>query len=168
MHKYKKHSKGIFLGSIIATFIAITPYLFSLHESVPKQKIWNTFLFTYDSASWEDANYAMWVITGKLIPLLLLLVWFFTCRHWWHHTIMVPISMYIYQIYIVLDGDSAHTDEFQLMYLIPIMAFAIPAIYLIRARIFNKINNVDKSIQDLEDEFKVSPKNILDQLKKYF
>jgi len=74
LHKYKKHSKGIFLGSIIATFIAITPYLFSLHESVPKQKIWNTFLFTYDSASWEDANYAMWVITGKLIPLLLLLV----------------------------------------------------------------------------------------------
>lgn len=168
MHNTKKYNKTILLGSIVAILIAITPYLFSLHESVPKQKIWETILFTYDSASWEDANYAMWVITGKAIPLLLLLIWFFTCRHWWHHTIMVPIAMYIYQIYIVLDGDSVHTDELQLVYLIPLMAFAIPATYLIRARIFNKINNVDKSMQDLEDEFKVSPKNIFDLVKKYF
>ena len=89
---------GLVIGSITATLIAITPYLFYLHESVPDVKVWNTFLFTYDSKAWESAQYAMWVMTSKLLPLFLLFIWFFTCRHWWYHTILVPIAMYIFQI----------------------------------------------------------------------
>ena len=41
--------KSMIIGSIIATLIAITPYLFYLYESVPTIQFWNTFLFTYDS-----------------------------------------------------------------------------------------------------------------------
>ena len=163
-----KVSRGLVLGSIVATLIAITPYLFSLYESVPKQRVWNTFLFTYDSNSWEDANYAMWVMTGKLVPLFLIFIWFFTCRHWWYHAILVPIAMYIFQIINNLNADSNFIDEFQLIYMVPLMAIVIPSIYLIRARIFNKINDADKSLEELEDELKISPKNFWSKVKDYF
>lgn len=164
----KKISRSAVIGSVIATIIALTPYLFSLHESVPQEKVWNTFLFTYDSHFWQDANYAMWVFTGKLIPLLLLFIWFFTCRHWWYHALIVPIAMYIFQIFVTYSGESEFMDEFQFIYLLPIMAFVIPSIYLIRAKMFNKINDADKTMQELEDEFRIGPKGVIGKLRDYF
>jgi hypothetical protein len=146
----------------------MTPYLFYLYESVPTTPDWDTFLFTYNSGYYDNANVSMWVLTGKLIPLFLLVIWFFTCRHWWYHALLVPISMYSYQIYITLNDDFEFADSNQLIYLIPIMAVIIPTIYLIRARIFNKINEATKSLQELEDEFKVSPKSFWEKIKQYF
>ncbi|WP_370476204.1 hypothetical protein [Tamlana flava] len=166
--KSGNQGKQLFTGSLIAVFIAITPYLFSLYESVPQQRVWSTFLFTYDSQWWEDANYFVWVITGKLIPLYLLFIWFFTCRHWWYHVLLVPIAMYVFQTIVVLNADSKFIDEFQLIYLIPVMAIVIPTIYLIRAQMFNKINTTTKSMQELEDEFKLKPKNFWERIKQYF
>lgn len=160
--------KGLILGSIVATLIAITPYLFYLYESVPNEKIWNTFLFTYHSGFFESANVAMWILTSKAIPLLLLFIWFFTCKHWWYHVILVPIAMYSYQIFQTLNDDLHYVDNNQLIYLIPIMAVIIPSIYLIRARIFNKINEANKSLEELEEEFKISPKNFWEKIKQYF
>lgn len=159
-------NKSLVIGSIVATLIAITPYLFYLHESVPNTKVWNTFLFSYDSGFYQDANMAMWILTGKLIPIFLLFIWFFTCRHWWYHVLLVPIAMYSYQIFGSLNDDLSYVDQFQLMYLVPIMAIIIPSIYLVRARIFNRINK--KTMQELEDEFRIGPKGFFDRLKDYF
>ncbi|MGB5420391.1 hypothetical protein [Algibacter sp.] len=166
--KQSKTTKGLVMGSIIATLISLTPYFFTLYESVPKQKVWDTFLFTYHSIEWHDANYAMWVFSGKIIPLFLLFIWFFTCRHWWYHSLLVPIAMYIFQIFQVFNAENKYLDEFQLIYMIPIMAIIIPSIYLIRARIFNKINDANKSLEELEEEFKISPKNFWSKVKDYF
>jgi len=110
----------------------------------------------------------MWVFTGKLVPLYLLILWFFTCKHWWYHTLLVPIAMYIFQIIVTLNTETKYMDEFQLIYLLPVMAIVIPSIYLIRARIFNKVNNADKTFEELEEEFKISPKNFWQKVNEYF
>ncbi|WP_067149361.1 hypothetical protein [Pseudotamlana agarivorans] len=161
--------KTVTRGSLVALMIAVTPYLFYLHESVPKDKIWNTFLFTYNSRYFGDANTAMWILTGKIIPLYLLLIWFFTCRQWWYHSLIIPIAMYSYQILGFLNDDLTYIDSSrQLFVIVPIIAVIIPSIYIVRARIFNKINEADKSIQELEDELRVSPKSFWGTIKKYF
>lgn len=159
--------KSLVLGSLIATILAITPLLFTLYESVPEQQSWDTFLFTYNSGYWENANIAMWIFTGKAIPLLLILIWFFTNRHWWYHVLLIPIAMYIYQI-VSLFYDDMYFDNFQLIYMLPIMAIIIPSIYLLRAKIFYKINNANKSLEELEAEFTMSPKNFWGKIKQYF
>lgn len=164
----KKINKAILSGSIIATIIALIPYLFYLYESVPDVKVWDTFLFTYDSKVYESAYVVAWTLTGKIIPLLLLFIWFFTCRHWWYHVLLVPIIMYSYQIISFITSDTGIVDEFQLIYLVPIMAIMVPSIYLIRAQMFNKINTVNKSIEELEEEFKIKPKTFWDKVKQYF
>jgi hypothetical protein len=160
--------KSIVIGSIIATFIAMTPYLFYLYESVPNTPVWNTFLFTYHSGWYQSANASMWVLTSKAIPLFLLFIWFFTCRHWWYHALLVPISMYSYQILSGFNDDLEFLDINQLFYLIPVMAIVVPSIYLIRARIFNEVNSATQSLQELEDELKMSPKGFWDKVKQYF
>ena len=164
----KKIIKASFTkGTFVSIILAIVPFLFSLHESVPKAKLWNTFLFTYDSKAWGDANLVMWIFTGKAIPLLLLFLWFFTCRHWWYHALLVPIVMYIYQVFDLFLQDGG-LDELQVIYLLPIMAVIIPSIYLIRAKVFNKINDADKTIEELEEEFMIKPTTMWAKVKQYF
>lgn len=160
--------KSLIIGSLVATLLAITPYLFYLYESVPTSQVWDTFLFSYDSGGYENANYVMWLFTGKAIPLLLLFIWFFTCRHWWYHVILIPIAMYLYQIFGIFSDSITFVDQFQLMYLVPIMAIVIPTIYLIRAKMFDRINTASKSMEELEEEFKMNPKNVWDKIKQYF
>ncbi len=161
--------KRFFLGSIIATLIAGSPFLFYLYNYVPPTAQWDTLLFSYHSGFYENAQTAMWMLTGKLITLLFLVIWFFTCRHWWHHALLVPISMYIYQIFLAIYQDTnSSVDNFDLVYLLPIMALIIPSIYLIRAKVFDKINDAGKTMQELEDEFKIRPKGVFGKLKEYF
>ncbi|MDG1730881.1 MAG: hypothetical protein P8K68_11455 [Algibacter sp.] len=180
MHKTQQKSKevklgllpedkrSLVIGTVVGTLIAITPYLFYLYESVPDIQIWDTFLFTFNSNFYQSAKTAIWILTGKLIPVYLLFIWFFTCRHWWYHVLLVPIAMYIFQIMNILNDDISYVDELQMIYLIPVMAIVIPSIYLIRARIFNKINDANKSLEELEEEFKISPKNFWGKVKEYF
>ena len=159
--------KNLILGSLIATLIALTPYLFYSYENVPSTPTWDTFFGTFHSHYLEDANAAAWVMMMKLVPLLLLFIWFFTCRHWWYHALLVPIAMYSFQIASAFNDEAQFMDEFHLIYLLPMMVIVIPSIYLIRAKIFNKLTS-SKSLQELEDEFTIRPKGILGKIKDYF
>ncbi|WP_246288491.1 hypothetical protein [Winogradskyella costae] len=163
-----KLSRSAIKGTIIATIIASTPLLFLVHESVPDEEVWNTFFGTYESGLWESAQYAMWVYTGKLIPLILIIIWFFTCRHWWYHVLLVPIVMYSFQIITSINAELKNTDENQLLFLLPVMVLVVPSIYLIRAKMFNKINTADKTLEELEEEFMIKPKGVWGKLKQYF
>ncbi|WP_229724651.1 hypothetical protein [Winogradskyella forsetii] len=164
----KKLSRRAIVGTLISTFIASTPLLFSLYESVPSGKVWNTFLFTYDSNFWEDAQYAMWVFTGKIVPLALILIWFFTNRHWWYHALLVPIIMYAYQIIQMYNVEKTNIDENQILVLLPVLVLVVPSIYLIRAKMFNQINNADKTLEEMEEEFMIKPKGLWSKVKQYF
>ncbi len=177
-HKLKKvelklqdsHSrKELILGSIFATIIACTPFLFNLYQSVPDIKVWDTFLFQYDSKYYESVFVLAWTLAGRVIPLILMLIWFFTCRHWWYHTLLVPIAMFIYQTIETLNSDLYIIDtENLILYMLPVMAVVIPSIYLIRAQMFDKLNTANKSLEELEDEFKIKPTTLWGKIKQYF
>ncbi|MDX1270904.1 hypothetical protein [Bizionia paragorgiae] len=160
--------KSILLGSVFAILIAISPYLFYAYESVPEQAVWDTLFFKYTSVHYENAQVAFWTITGKVMPLYFLVIWFFTCRHWWYHALLIPIIMYIIQLVSVINEDISYFDSLEIVYFLPFMAVIIPSIYLIRAQLFDRINTVNKSTQDLEDELKIKPKNLIDKIKQYF
>jgi len=160
--------KNILGGSIVATIIAATPLIFNLYQSVPDTKVWDTFLFTYNSGWYENAAVSAWTLMGKIVPLILLFIWFFTNKHWWYHSLLVPIVMYIYQIIEIINSDIEAIDTNLILYLLPVMAIIIPSIYLIRAQMFNKINDAGKTMEELEEEFKIRPKSFMKKLGDYF
>ncbi|WP_246277491.1 hypothetical protein [Winogradskyella ursingii] len=164
----QKLSRSAIVGTILGTIIAASPLFYSLHESVPTGKVWSTFLFTYESGAWEDAQYAMWVYTGKFLPLILLTIWFFTCKQWWYHAILVPIIMYVFQIVTTFNAEAQRIDEGQIVVLLPILVIIVPSIYLIRAKMFNKINDSDKTLEELEEEFMLKPKTLWGKITQYF
>mgnify|MGYP006128844841 FL=1 len=155
--------KNLFAGSLVVIIIAITPLLFYSYKSFPDVKIWETSFFTLETAffSWFDYT---WYLANKIIPLLLLFIWFFTCKHWWHWILLIPIGMYSFQIWGLIQENEG-VDEIELYYVFPIMMIVVPSVYLIRAKLFNTLRGTD--LKAFEEELG-NNKTLLQQLKDLF
>lgn len=155
--------KNLFAGSLVVIIIAITPLLFYSYKSFPDVKIWETSFFTAETAfrSWFDYT---WYLVNKIIPLLLLFIWFFTCKHWWHWILLIPIGMYSFQIWGLIQENEG-VDEIELYYVFPIMMIVVPSVYLIRAKLFNTLRGTD--LKAFEEELGAN-KTLFQQLKDLF
>jgi hypothetical protein len=157
--------KSLFIGSLIVIFIASTPFLFYSYRNFPgDSQVWETSLFTLHTEYNSWFNYA-WFLVSKVVPLSLFLLWFFTCKHWWHWIILVPIAMYSFQLWGILRQSNGNVDELELAYIIPLMAVIVPSVYLVRAKLFNSIRGND--LQSFEEEL-AQEKTLWGQIKDLF
>jgi len=147
-----QRSGYLLLGSLIVLSIAFSPYIFYLYEIFPSGPVWENSFFTYESKYFENVMTAAWTYTGKITPLFLLLIWFFTCKHWWYHVILIPIAMYSYQLVVVIYDDvylrTDYMDINQLIYLAPFFIIILSIVYLIRIKIFDRVYGLDLSELD--------------------
>ncbi len=145
-------SKFLLTGSIIAICIAFSPYLFYSYEIFPSGKVWETSYFVYESNYYENVLTAAWTYTSKLVPLLLLIIWFFTCKHWWYHVILVPLVMYGFQLtaafYEDYYQDVIGMDNGDLIYMAPFFIIILSIVYLVRIKIFDRVYGLDLSELD--------------------
>jgi len=159
-------SKSLVTGSVVALLIATSPYLFYLYQSFPDANVWETFLFTFKS---NESLYTLaWLLTGKFVPLLFLILWFFTCRDWWYHVILIPIAMYSFQIFSIIHDDSNPVDEVEIYWVLPIMMIIIPIVYFIRIKLFDKhVYGIDlKKIEEELAEYERKEKELLEEQNK--
>jgi len=143
-------SRFLLTGSIIAFLIAFSPYLFYLYEIFPDGPVWENSLFIYESKYYESIAVAAWTYLGKITPLFLLFIWFFTCKHWWYHAILIPIAMYGFQLVSTFYQDAyMNTAIFMdidgLIYLAPFFLIILVIVYLIRIQIFDRVYGIDLS-----------------------
>ncbi len=144
-------SAFLLTGSLIGFFIAFSPYIFYLYEIFPDGPVWENSFFIYESKYYQSVLTAAWTYLGKITPLFLLLIWFFTCKHWWYHAILIPISMYLYQLVTAVYQDlylemvSYNIDNNQLVYLAPFFIGVLFVLYIIRTQIFDRIYGIDLS-----------------------
>lgn len=146
----KKKSKSIFIGSIVAIIIALTPYIFYTYKYFPSGEQLDLFFFSYESKYQLSITTVMWLFMAKFIPLLLLILWFLTCKHWWYHVILIPIAMFTFQI-VALFYEDRFIDEMEIYWLLPIMTVIIPFVYFIRVKLFDKhVLGIDLEAMDME------------------
>ena len=146
----KGRSGFLLTGSLIAFLIAFSPYVFYLYEIFPDGPVWENSFFTYESKYYENVTTAMWTYFGKITPLFLLLIWFFTCKHWWYHAILIPVTMYGYQLVTGIYQDVyllevVYIDANQLVYLAPFFLVILIIVYTVRTQIFDRIYGIDLS-----------------------
>ncbi|MCY2687248.1 hypothetical protein [Salinimicrobium sp. TH3] len=153
-------SAFLLTGSIIAICIAFSPYLFYSYEIFPSGPVWENSFFTYESKYYLDVLTAAWTFIGKITPLFLLLIWFFTCKHWWYHVILVPIVMYAYQLVSAIYEDfygEGVIDVNQLIFLAPFFIIILSIVYLIRIKIFDRVYGIDLTEIERENISPFSP-----------
>jgi hypothetical protein len=137
--------KSLIFGTVIAVLLTISPYIFYLYQAFPDEIQWDSPFGLYYSEHYGSVQTMAWVLFQKLIPFLLLLIWFVTCRHWWYHAILVPTCMLAIQMYSVLNDDIKCSDTNELYVLAPIIFFMAIFGYTIRTKIFDKIHGIDLS-----------------------
>jgi hypothetical protein len=156
--------KNLYIGGIIVLIVAITPFIFYSYKSFPNDtQVWETSYFIFET-SYFSINAYVWFLVSKIVPLYLLLLWFFTCRHWWHWIILVPIAMYAFQLWGIVNQNN-NPDELELYYILPLMMFLVPAVYLVRAKLFAKVRGND--LETFEEELGTKT-SIWKQLKDLF
>ncbi|MBW1298724.1 hypothetical protein [Aquimarina litoralis] len=144
----KRKLKYLRRGSIVAIFIAIIPFMFYIIDIFPDGDIWENSFFTYQSKYYESVNVFIWVLIGKLIPLSLFIIWFFTCKNWWYHVILIPIALYAFQLISIIVEDSQLITDKEVYYLIPTTIIILSIVYTVRTKVFDKIHNIDLSELD--------------------
>ncbi len=157
MKKHPQNKKKIrtrFVIESIALFIIVSsPFIFKLHEYLPQdpEATINLFGFKIDSNGFLDLNTYGWFLLGKIVPLILLFIWFLTCKHWWYHIILIPIMMYAFQIFEVLYTSDKFVDTRNLLWLLPVCMVVIPFVYFIRIKLYDKyVHGIDLEAMETE------------------
>lgn len=140
----QKLSNHLLTDSIIATLVLLSPLVFYLYLCFPNVKIWETFLFTYESKFYENVATFMWVFLQKFIFLYLMLIWYFTSTNWWNKAILSPLGISLYQIINLLNDDMKYKDEgLDSIVVIPVILCILYILYKIRNRMVSRLKRIE-------------------------
>lgn len=135
--------KTLLGGTIIAIVIIVSPYFFWIYEALPGGAVWESPFGTISSNYYGNIQVFFWTLFNKLVPLLLLLIWFFTCKHWWYHAIIIPICTLTFQTYQIINDEVSFVDASEFIFIIPMICIVAIFVYSIRLRVFDKIYGID-------------------------
>ncbi|WP_136468658.1 hypothetical protein [Flagellimonas onchidii] len=144
--------KRLVIEGLITLFIALSPVLFYSYKYTPTgTKTLDFILFELGSNGFEDASTFYWYILSKGTPLALLVIWFITTKQWWYHAILIPIAMYSFQLFTVINYDSDAVDENEIFYIIAVTMVVVPVVYFIRVKLVDKhVHGIDLDAMDTE------------------
>jgi hypothetical protein len=104
----------------IVLIIGLSPFiLFYFYRLFPQTTVWENSLFTLTSNGFKTVHAFIWTASQKFIPVVLLSLWYVTCKYNWYHVIVLPLSLYILQfVNIVFFKDEV--DILEIYFVIPI------------------------------------------------
>ena len=149
----KMARKRFFIESIAIFFIIAAPFIHKLHDYLPDDPSTTIDFFglVIDRNGFADLRTYGWFIINKLIPFYLLLIWFFTNRHWWYHILLIPLCMYAFQIFEVLQSEDDFIETENILWLLPVCMVVIPFVYFIRVKLYDKhVHGIDLEAMDAE------------------
>lgn len=151
--KETKAKKKIIIDSFMVLFIVLSPFVFKMHEYVSEEPgaTLNILWFTIDSNGFFDLSTYVWFLLGKFVPFYLFVIWFFTCKHWWYHIILIPITMYAFQIFEAIYSHDKYIDTENVLWILPVCMVIIPFVYFIRIKLYDKyVLGIDLDAMDAE------------------
>ncbi len=155
--KSKKARTRFYIESIAVFLIIAAPFIFKVHNYLPRdsETTINFLGMTIDRNGFADLYTYGWFLLSKIVPFYLLLIWFFTNKHWWYHILLIPICMYAFQIFEVLyNDDNLHVDTENLLWLLPVCMAVIPFVYFIRVKLYDKyVHGIDLDAMDAELQY---------------
>jgi len=135
---------SLIVSSIVIILIATSPYLLYIYKSFPSDsKHYQTIFGIINSGYYANVLTFMYTLLSKFVPFLLLLIWFATNKHWWVHVLIIPISVYLFQIISVLNDAAANVDEVEFIYTLPFLLVVMLILYGIRYKLSIYVKAVD-------------------------
>ncbi len=135
---------SLFIGSLMVVLIVSTPYLLYFYQNIPSDLVnWKTFIGPIKGGYYGTAQMFIYTLFSKFVPLLLLFVWFITNKQWWVHALIIPISVYLFQLISVVNDSELYMDEVEFIYTVPFLVLILVILYFVRSKISIYIQAVD-------------------------
>lgn len=137
---------------LVAILVALSPLLAYMYKYIPPGLVKYSILFIeFGSNGYADVYTAFWIYLSKLVPLILMAIWFFNSNKWWYHAILVPLAMYAIQFYMAAFSETGSLDENETMYIVGLCMIVVPILYFIRLKLVDKyIHGIDLTAMDEE------------------
>jgi hypothetical protein len=146
-NKSSNKARQRFLIESIAVFLIIaSPFLYKLHVYISQDPEATISLlgYTIDNNGFEDLSTYIWFLLSKIIPIYLLAIWFFTCKHWWYHVILIPLCMYAFQLFEVVYSEDKYIETENILWLLPVSMVVITFVYFVRVKLYDKyVHGID-------------------------
>lgn len=156
--------------------IPLVGYAYLLVE--PDIKQLTIFNINLGNNHYIDVYTWFWTIGIKVVMFLTLAFWFVSCKHWWRHTILIPLIFTINQLVSIINEELSIFDRndifFSLIISMPIILFLFyisrKLNYYSKAKTFDgeldsEINNLMDELFDFKSENYKNAKLQFDQIK---
>ncbi|MFK5958705.1 MAG: hypothetical protein QM495_07520 [Lutibacter sp.] len=156
-----KNNKGksLLVGSLIILLIISTPYFLYLYKSIdPDAQNIKTLFGTLKAGYYPSVQTYIYSFFAKFVPLILLVIWFLTNKHWWVHALSIPIMVYLFQLISIVNDSEDYFDEIEFIYAVPITVAVVVILYFLRSKLSIYILAVD--LKKEMDENMKDPKKI--------
>jgi len=125
------------VGVVISIILITTPFLFYLYRIAPTDSTeWETIFGTINSGEYRNVSFYLHSLFTKITFVVLTGIWFLTCKNWWKYAILVPFTMFLFQLSGVVNHKLQYIDEYDFWYslpvILPILFFLIYISYRIR------------------------------------
>jgi len=149
---------SLLIGSLIVLLIVSTPYLLYFYQSIPKDlENWNTAFGVIKGGYYQSVSAYIYYFFSKFVPLLLLFIWFITNKTWWVHALIIPITVYLFQLIAVINDSELYMDEVEFIYTVPFLVLILVILYFVRSKISIYIQAVDLK-KEMDDNMKTPKK----------
>jgi len=156
--KSKKRA-SLLTGSFITLIIIFIPYLLYIHQNISGDiENFKTIFGVIKGGHYIMVQTYIYFLLSKFVPLALITIWFLTNKHWWVHAIIIPISVYLFQLINVINDSEAFMDEVDFIYTVPITVLVVVILYFLRSKLSIYILAVDLK-KEMDDNMK-TPKKI--------
>lgn len=121
-------TKSLIKGGVISVLLISTPFLFYLYTYAPHdQTHWETSFGTFEAGPFKSVQTYMHALFTKITFVILTGLWFITSTKWWRFAILVPFTMFLFQLSGVVSFKVNYMDEYDfwdaLPFILPIIVF---------------------------------------------
>ena len=96
----------------------------------------------------------MHALFTKIIFVLLTGIWFLTSKNWWKYAILVPLTLFLFQLSGVVNDKIKYIDEFDFWYSLPVILPILFFLIYISYVISKKQGGSDDLKDDVDQEIK--------------
>ncbi|MCW5521078.1 hypothetical protein J1N09_14605 [Aureitalea sp. L0-47] len=124
-----KKKASLISGVLLTLILVSTPFLFYLYRIVPSDTAeWDTLFGTVRTNGFNTVQGYIYTLFTKLTFVLLTAIWFVTSRNWWKYAILVPLTMFLFQLSGVINQNIQYIDEYDFWYSLPVI---LPIIFFL-------------------------------------
>ena len=145
--------RKLFLGVLLSIILVATPFLFYLYRIAPTDSTeWDTVFGTITAGSFQNVSYYLHSLFTKITFVLLTGIWFLTSTNWWKYAILVPFTMFLFQLSGVVNYKLQYIDEYDFWYSLPVVLPILFFLIYISIRLNKRFHEPNSFKEEVDDE----------------